>query len=207
MILLTLSRFDPATRQILQRLEEINSWLKNGDRKFDHITTLLESGSGTGAELSSLTQINSNGFANSIPADTPTVHSLSPTYEHANRTTKLEYPKSPLSSITCESLLRWPIFKDVIPSEEREIQSFLLDSDRDFDAEPSPEPSRGANLHRPLSANRGVQDDDVVPLCKRFISNVQSRSPILDEEVLLSYAKEVSEHGLQWDSKSCLVVS
>lgn len=53
---------------------------------------------------------------------------------------------------------------------------------------------------------RGIHEDEVLPLCETFLSTVHTRNPVLDETALLSEARRIAEHGLQWDSQSCLVV-
>lgn len=44
-------------------------------------------------------------------------------------------------------------------------------------------------------------------LLQRFLDNVFIYNPILEESVLHQCIREIQFHGLQWDAKSCLVVS
>lgn len=54
---------------------------------------------------------------------------------------------------------------------------------------------------------RGIQEEDFIPLSKRFLTYVHVKNPILDVPEFASYVKTAAETGLQWDGPSCLVVS
>lgn len=123
----------------------------------------------------------------------------------------------PFSGLAYESFLRWPVFHDVIPEADQTIESFLLESGQDD--EPGNPPSRAIHGHPAHHSNgsaggsesvdmaRGVEEDDLVPFCKRFTRIVNVRNPVLDGPELLSYAKAIAERGLRYDGPSCLVVS
>lgn len=49
-------------------------------------------------------------------------------------------------------------------------------------------------------------DQAFVSLCEKFLALVNCRNPIMDAHDLLSYAESVTNRGLDWDAKSCLVV-
>ena len=57
-----------------------------------------------------------------------------------------------------------------------------------------------------INSRHGVQDHLFLPLCRKFLDLVHIRTPILDEDELMRYAKRDLEHGVQWDGPSCLVV-
>jgi hypothetical protein len=43
-------------------------------------------------------------------------------------------------------------------------------------------------------------------LLDRFFSRVHIKNPVLDEEEVRQWAKEVAFHGIGWNAQSCLVV-
>ncbi|KIW42860.1 uncharacterized protein PV06_06368 [Exophiala oligosperma] len=116
---------------------------------------------------------------------------------------------SPYRAARCEAVVRWPIFRDWLSEKECRLESFLHEAEILF--------PDGVGGEQPLPANlargdiRGppgpvIDEDDCVPLCKRFLSHVHFRNPILEPRQLISYAKEVSQHGMGWDGRSCLVL-
>lgn len=107
----------------------------------------------------------------------------------------LERPEFPSESNNCESIMRWPIFQGLVP----EVQSFVLELNEDVEARSSD--SRG------VSAGRGVQEEDFVPLSKRFLAYVHVKNPILDVKDYKKKVREAAENGPRWDDASCLVVS
>lgn len=121
------------------------------------------------------------------------------------------------NELAYESFLRWPVFRDVISETDQTIESFLLESGQDDGSGSLPSwaiHEHPAHLDNAPAADpenvdmaRGVEEDDLVPLCKRFISIVNVRNPVLDGAELLSYAKAIAERGLRYDGPSCLVVS
>ncbi|KAJ5137174.1 hypothetical protein N7448_005728 [Penicillium atrosanguineum] len=101
-------------------------------------------------------------------------------------------------SVNAESLLHWPKVIEVLgtPVVER---SFLLECTLDMTPASAPE-------SQPSSSQYGMREDDYLPLCQRFLDEVHVRNPILEPNDLKRYAKEVTENGLKWDNKSCLVL-
>ncbi|KAH7153462.1 hypothetical protein EDB81DRAFT_791439 [Dactylonectria macrodidyma] len=100
----------------------------------------------------------------------------------------------------CESLLRWPIFNGIVPEAVAGIESFLMDCDytgRQLEVEK-------AMMH--AQPGKGIRDDAFVPLCRNFLTHVHPRHPILDADELMRLAREAEEHGIKWDSGSCLVL-
>lgn len=43
-------------------------------------------------------------------------------------------------------------------------------------------------------------------LMERFLTNVQTKDPILDQGILEEYVEEIDRNGFGWSGKSCLVV-
>ncbi|KAF2176434.1 hypothetical protein K469DRAFT_678604 [Zopfia rhizophila CBS 207.26] len=104
---------------------------------------------------------------------------------------------SPYTAACSESLLKWPVFEGVISVSDARIDSFLLESD----AEPN------ADEHDPAPiVAQGIQEEDFVHLCRKFLTNVHLRNPILEGDELNEYAKHAAENGLKWDAASCLVL-
>ncbi|KAH8901557.1 hypothetical protein GQ53DRAFT_707923 [Thozetella sp. PMI_491] len=96
----------------------------------------------------------------------------------------------PSARTTPDAILRWPIFEDRFPD------NYITDGV--FTAELADED---------LDSNVGGIDEDAIPeLVTRFLELVHIKNPILDPEVILSYAYYASEEGLRWDPPSCLVL-
>lgn len=101
----------------------------------------------------------------------------------------------------CESLLDWPVFRAILSHDETRVQFFLLDArPEDLGAE--------AALARPEPRQRrhGIEEASFVPLTRKFLAHVHPRNPILNVAALLQSAKEITEEGLGWDSRCCLLV-
>lgn len=125
---------------------------------------------------------------------------------------QLEVSVTSATTVAHESILGWPVFKD-IPSV-KSITSFLLQSgvDASFfsptgrldlkEAETMRDGLYGANS----MSRQGVNEDDIPRLSKKFLDMIHIRNPILDAAEFNQYVREVSEHGLGWDGGTCLVV-
>ncbi|CAI4213604.1 unnamed protein product [Parascedosporium putredinis] len=114
-----------------------------------------------------------------------------------------------------EAPLKWPIFKDVILQSDARIESFILEPQEAIietnDAAHLSAAFSDFNGDR-VSSNKGyieygIREDSLVRLCQAFLAHTHLRNPILEDSELISYAKAVTEHGLGWDSKTCLVVA
>lgn len=116
----------------------------------------------------------------------------------------------------CEIVLQWPIIQELLPISVSGVDYFLFDSpwvDQEalvlgspFASLDPPTPLLPLKSH--LSASMiGIQEDQFLSLCQKFLKYVHARNPILDPAQLLRYAANVAESGLSWDASSCLVVS
>ncbi|KAH6684950.1 hypothetical protein F5X68DRAFT_21292 [Plectosphaerella plurivora] len=126
--------------------------------------------------------------ANLHPAASPWTRTNAPS--HGNR-------RTPLAGLRCESILGWPCFAGVVPSTETGIDSFPL--------------SAGYTETRGIQGasnqgGRGIREDDLVSLCRKFLAEVHPRNPVLDGHELMRTARRAAEEGLGWDSASCLVL-
>lgn len=186
-----MNSYDPASLTILDRL--------------NHVVSLLESRP-LAVLVNDTGSYNSPHDASSIPErHTSTTQPLRVAPIHASRdlTTLvpeddvlqvLDRPDLPSASNNCESIMRWPIFQGLVP----EVQSFVLELNEDVEARSSD--ARG------VSAGRGVQEEDFIPLSKRFLAYVHVKNPILDVKDYKKKVREAVENGPQWDGASCLVV-
>ncbi|KAL0937151.1 uncharacterized protein CTRU02_206882 [Colletotrichum truncatum] len=125
-------------------------------------------------------------------------------HTHRGETSRTLY-----SALRCESMLRWPVFDGIIPEDDARIESFILEFGPDLDDAPH---AHGGSWGRDgpssllsATAGPGVRDDAFVPLCQKFLMHVHPRNPILEGRELMGYATRAAEHGVGWDSASCLV--
>ncbi|KAI0886968.1 vegetative cell wall protein gp1 [Annulohypoxylon maeteangense] len=175
------SAFDPASLAILDRI--------------NHVVNLLETGSLVGPG-----EVHQEPSPCSLPNPAPlntTVTSISqqPICEDDDLP-RLDDPDFAASTCSCESILRWPIFKDVVS----DARPFIFESGSGIDSFTE---FRGLESGR---LGRGVQEDDFIPLSKKFLAYVHVKNPILDLADFRAHVKEASENGLRWDSQSCLVL-
>ncbi|KAH6884451.1 hypothetical protein B0T10DRAFT_130882 [Thelonectria olida] len=175
--------YDEASQEIIERLDEIKELLKQqGNAPRDPVAL---------PPLAAIPEIHATPL--SIVSDQVT--SLGDEQSLAVRL--------PFATLRCESLLRWPVFNGVIPEKYSSIMSFLLES-----------VSQSHSVTQPLSDENGrgsrrgpgIREEDLVPLCRKFLKHVHPRNPILEPEELIKSARVASEHGLGWDSTSCLIL-
>ncbi|KAF5622962.1 heterokaryon incompatibility protein [Fusarium sp. NRRL 52700] len=185
------SSYDPASLTILDRL--------------NHVVSLLESRplavlvNDTGSYDSPHTVSNLSGRHASVaqPLRVAPIHAsrdLTTLVPEDDVLQVLDRPDFPSVSMNCESIMRWPIFQGLVP----EVHSFVLELDEDIE-------SRSSDA-RGISAGRGVQEEDFIPLSKRFLAYVHVKNPILDVKDYKKKVKEAAENGPRWDGASCLVL-
>ncbi|KPM42712.1 hypothetical protein AK830_g3857 [Neonectria ditissima] len=108
----------------------------------------------------------------------------------------------PSSRTNVDSVLQWPIFGGRFPP------SYI--SDTVFELGYSDEaPNLDQCFKKSLglkTSSIGVDEEDIMNLVQRFLDLVHIKNPILDIRTLWSYARNVLEDGLKWDSASCLVL-
>lgn len=95
----------------------------------------------------------------------------------------------PASRMSVESILKWAPFDEVHP----QLNLTHLLSPRD-EVDVGPPPS--ASFH----------DGDEQDLLQRFINHVLTFNPIIDEEVIRQYHRDVQYTGMRWDAQSCVLV-
>ncbi|KAK1700843.1 hypothetical protein BDP55DRAFT_625113 [Colletotrichum godetiae] len=116
--------------------------------------------------------------------------------QHRGETSRTLY-----SALRCESMLRWPIFGGIISEEDSRIESFILEFGTDVTDDGLNHPNDSSMIN-----GSGIQEDAFVPLCRKFLTHVHPRNPILEGNELIAYAKQATEHGIKWDARSCLVL-
>ncbi|KAL2687617.1 hypothetical protein Neosp_005179 [[Neocosmospora] mangrovei] len=162
--------FDPASLTILDRL--------------NHVVTLLESRPlAVIAQPSDLSpQASGNSTVNFLPSAAPSAEATTNLPEIDILQT-LDIPGFPSTANNCEGVLRWPIFEGLVP----DVHSFILESAK--------EDSSQAETIRTGSLGRGVQEDDFIPLSKKFLAYVHVKNPILDVADYKAQVREAAENG------------
>lgn len=178
--------YDEASQEIIERLDEIKELLKQQG------STQLHRGPIAQSPLPPISEIPATAF--SLASD----QAISP----AARDEQPLAARLPFATLRCESLLRWPVFHGIVSDEHCSIMSFLLESVTQTPNVSSPDlnaigSQRGA----------GIREEDLVSLCQKFLKHVHPRNPILEPDELIQSARLASEHGIKWDSTSCLIVS
>ncbi|KAF4919665.1 1-aminocyclopropane-1-carboxylate oxidase [Colletotrichum viniferum] len=111
--------------------------------------------------------------------------------------TRFDIPDLAAASWNCETILRWPIFRDTVP----EINSFILELEDD-----DPDCMGVRKSNNAASLGRGVQEDDFTVLSKKFLAYVHVKNPVLDVPDFRAHVKAAIENGPRWDGPSCLVL-
>lgn len=195
-------------REVLERLDDIRSLLARSSPPDARGGTAFETGS-------ALSTSAANGFdRDGASLGAVEIESQSGRQPSSSPSAYLQYTK-------CESILKWPVLENVMADDDAAIESFIFDTyvrgDGEKD-EPVPIPYKNsaspascasAGLKSKTSAvpDRDAPEPTYVMLCQKFLALVNCRNPILDAQDLLSYARSVTEDGLRWDGKSCVVVS
>lgn len=189
-------QYDGANQTILERLDEIKQLLQQNNNRSDDRSHGAEQAGEVWPQTSSIDSPALDKYPTVGPDDSNDVH--------------LGHSRYPFTATRCESLLKWPIFREVVPEKDLQVESFILDTDDDFSDEQSPQSSSRSTYEAVTTKHlftHGIQEESFVPLCRKFLAYVHPRNPILEADDLLFYAKSAAENGLQWDAASCLVVS
>ncbi|KAG5766325.1 hypothetical protein H9Q72_005628 [Fusarium xylarioides] len=184
------SSYDPASLTILDRLNHVVSLLES-----QPLAVLVND---TGSYESPQEASNLSGRHASVtqPLRIAPIHAsrdLTTLVPEDDVLQVLDRPDFPSASNNCESILRWPIFQGLVP----EVHSFVLELNEDVEAGPS---------DARVSGGRGVQEEDFIPLSKRFLAYVHVKNPILDVKDYKKKVREAAENGPRWDGASCLVL-
>ncbi|KAH7134450.1 vegetative cell wall protein gp1 [Dactylonectria macrodidyma] len=172
------SSFDPASLAILERL--------------GHVVSLLETRQPPPSPQDSSPGIQTQS-SYAIPDASPNSRAVDQDIEDDLLE---ETPNFPASIHNCESVLRWPVFRGIVP----EIESFMTWPDNTETTSPN------SSWREPDTLSRGIHEEDFIPLSKRFLAYVHTKNPILDVAELSRYVRDAAENGLRWDGPSCLVL-
>lgn len=96
----------------------------------------------------------------------------------------------PSSRMSVEGILAWPPFDELRPQLNL---THLLSTQEEADAAAPP------------TASFDVGDEH--ELLQRFVDHVLTFNPIIDEEVVRQYLRDVQYTGMRWDAQSCVLVA
>ncbi|RSL75042.1 hypothetical protein CEP51_011238 [Fusarium floridanum] len=215
---------DGSSQDILMRLEEIKDMLKQAQETHERTARLLQSAPLSFSPLPG--GVSFNGSVSTAPTVLPLLDvpsqaapCVGPSPEEAqgqspwttsnvgsfhqtpgggtdsDRVDMASARRSPLHALRPESLLEWAVFQPILSDADTGIKSFLFESD-----------SGDMAVVEPKGAGRGIRDDAYVSLCRKFLTHVHPRNPLLDEDTVMGYARDIEENGLRWDGASCLVL-
>ncbi|KAK1622115.1 hypothetical protein BDP81DRAFT_455672 [Colletotrichum phormii] len=110
----------------------------------------------------------------------------------------LQRPRSPLRDQPASVVMTAAPHAEIHPTDGK---SFILEFGTDMTDDGLNQPNDPSMINGP-----GIQEDAFVPLCRKFLTHVHPRNPILEGHELIAYAKQTTEHGIKWDASSCLVL-
>lgn len=114
-----------------------------------------------------------------------------------------DLPEYPSIYWNCESVMRWPIFRETLPAFLSLVNQNPDDKTSNLCSPPG---SLASRQSWSSTLTRGIQESDFVPLSKKFLAYVHIKNPILDVAQFKLDVKAIAENGAQWDGPSCLVV-
>ncbi|KAJ5771134.1 uncharacterized protein N7511_003185 [Penicillium nucicola] len=178
----TNAKFDSGSLEILHQLQGIRTVL-------DRVAQTQDSNASATNSLTPRSSTESNWRS-------ATRKDYSLEIEHrGNLTDRTGYAPSNRPRIGVEGLLFWPKIKEFL-GEPVVKRSFLIECNVDTDA----------SVPDGQTSKYGIREDDFLTLCRKFLDYVHVRNPILEPSQLEQYAKELTESGLKWDTKTCLVL-
>ena len=164
--------------------------------RLDHVVGLLQD------------QANTQSLSQDGPASGPTAEKAglarrkSVAAGHSNCTDaefgRLEISEAAARTVSCEALLQWPVFSEIVPHHQ--IQSLILVADGELDTAREEQPAYVHGL-RPALAS-----EDILPLCNRFQAFILPKNPFMTAREFMEYGRDVAENGPGWNGPSCLVV-
>lgn len=172
-----LSRFDPASILILDRLNQV-------------LTRLDQAPGFLAAPL-----------VEPVPSPTTIPHDPSASAT-GNGYADYDQLRIPSEQTTADSVLQWPIFGNRYPPNF--LTDPVFESELAGDSHENEEPQIVRTAKR--SRAGGIDEDAIPELIQRFLKFAHIKNPVLDIESVLSCARQVSEEGIKWDAMSCMVV-
>ena len=115
--------------------------------------------------------------------------------------------------VTIQAVLRWPIFGGSYDADS--ILAPIFEDDDPDDDEDGDNVKDNLNSHKSKSDRGGntiseenqLLNCDLKHLIGRFLTNVQTKNPILDQNILEAYTNEIRANGFDESGKTCIVVS
>ncbi|KAI5780042.1 hypothetical protein EDC01DRAFT_730818 [Geopyxis carbonaria] len=135
-----------------------------------------------------------------------------PSSIHLPSPSSLNVPNYPRTTVN--AIFSWPIYRNYyFKHEYAQIAPTLHPF---YNCQPHQSTTMGTkrtslsnSKPRPLYSSKTAVSTELPhlrALIKRFMIEVHTKNPIFDAELLDSYAIEVAEHGLMWDTTSCLIL-
>lgn len=115
-----------------------------------------------------------------------------------------DYLTIPYGQTTADAVLTWPVFHSRYPPDSL-IRLQYMQTDID-------PPMAGTvdridpDTRQPLHHETLLDPRCVPALVDAFLRNVHTKNPVLDVRALLRSAQHAAQHGVGWDSKSCLLL-
>lgn len=104
-----------------------------------------------------------------------------------------DFLQMPAQKTSCDTVLTWPIFGNRYPFNTLTDALFQHDAD--------------GLSERPVMATVDLPSEERIPgLVDRFLSNVHTKNPILDVELLIENSRRMACEGFDWTADSCLVL-
>ncbi|RPB24475.1 hypothetical protein L211DRAFT_807714 [Terfezia boudieri ATCC MYA-4762] len=102
---------------------------------------------------------------------------------------------------TCQAILSWPIFDGAYDPDAILAPLFEDDSDDSDDG------YGGRHKHSAIDVDEEeLERYDLRHLIERFLTNVQTKNPILDQGILEEYVDEIERRGFDGSGESCIVL-
>lgn len=112
------------------------------------------------------------------------------------------------SEMTIESMLRWPTLKQRLLGAGVPTNTPLIEvMNRPITSDDEYTQTTRSGTRSQTGALSSLDIDVVEKLIEDFLINNHIVNPILDPELLRRDGREFAESGLQWDGRSCLIVS
>lgn len=116
---------------------------------------------------------------------------------------RLEVSEVAARTNACEAILRWPVIAAV--SQTPNIISFPLQGIGEALDAGIPAPAQRPSK-RQSRKTAAIVDEDIYPLCKKFLALIHVKNPVLHVKEFMHSARSVSESSPTWDGQGCLVL-
>lgn len=101
---------------------------------------------------------------------------------------------STLYHINVESILSWPVFQSCNLAQRHDLRALL-------------KPPSGITEPKTLPVSLEFENGGARQLLQRFIRHIHIYNPVLQIDKVQEYMRDTLFNGLDWDAKSCLLVS